>query len=68
MHALALRPTRPPSAHCAKSAAFFDPAIEAAVRASQRRFFPDRIDGTARVGMMEALDDLLAQIAELEED
>ncbi len=48
--------------------ALFDPATEAAVRAFQRRFFPDRVDGVARIGLMEALDDLLEQIAELEED
>ena len=50
------------------AAALFDPATEAAVRAFQRRFFPDRVDGLVRASMMEALDDLLEQIAETEED
>ena len=47
--------------------AAFDAATEAVVRAFQRRFAPDRIDGIVRASTMEALDDLLEQIAELEE-
>lgn len=47
--------------------ALFDPATEAAVRAFQRRFTPERIDGVVRASTMEALDDLLEQIAQMEE-
>lgn len=49
-------------------AAVFDAATEAVVRAFQRRFAPERIDGVVRASTMAALDDLLEQIAELEED
>jgi N-acetylmuramoyl-L-alanine amidase len=50
------------------AAAVFDAATEAAVRAFQRRFMSDRIDGVVRTELMEALDDLLEQIAEFEDD
>lgn len=38
------------------------------VTAFQRRFFPDRMDGVARADVTAALDDLLEQIAEFEDD
>lgn len=48
--------------------AHFGPDTEALVRAVQRRFTPHCIDGVVRAGLMAMLDDLLEQIADIEEE
>ena len=50
------------------AAATFDAATEAVVRAFQKRFFPQRIDGIVRAATMDALEDLLEQIGDVEDD
>ena len=48
--------------------ATFDVATEAVVAAFQKRFSPQRVDGVVRAATMDAIDDLLEQIADIEDD